>query len=240
MNIYRGVNMELTHSISERFQKRFRKLAWLSEYGDLVMLVLLFLVLLYTITWASDKNIYRGVDYLVGNGFDELQSFCEAELDPEDYTLERHEAEILLHLPTDRWFEPSGTKIRSERRIPIQRLARKISELRLFTVPSDRVTSALLTSGRSQDNAIHIQLKIADFTGKNNSTGTQKTENLLRARAKQLSMALNESMVIQDYIFEVDESARKAESAWVEDAHVGTIHGKNELTMLISASISKD
>lgn len=232
--------MELIQSISGRLQKRFRKLTWLSEYGDLVMLVLLCLVLVYTIAWASDKNIYKGMDYLVGNSYDELQSFCLAELGEADYSLERHDLEILLHLPTDRWFEPGGVKIQSGKRIPIQRLAQKISELRLFSAQGDRVAKAVLASGKSQNGALQIQLSIANLTDQNHLTHAQASDNLFRARAKQLSMALNESMVIQDYTFEVDESNPNSESALAAEPRAKIILGQNELTMLISASISKD
>lgn len=232
--------MELIQSISGRFQKRFRKLAWLSEYGDLVMLVLLFLVLLYTITWASDKNIYRGVDFLVKNGYNELKTFCAEELTPEDYTLERRDTEILLHLPTDRWFEKDGARIKSEKRIPLERLARKISALRLFSLPDNQISQAVLTPRQGQDETMHIQLKIANMSEKNTRQFPGRTDDLFRARASELSQMLNASMSVKDYWFELEDSDHPFDFTSLDNSGSAQMLRKNELTMLISASLTKN
>ncbi|MCF7800797.1 MAG: hypothetical protein K9N34_02140 [Candidatus Marinimicrobia bacterium] len=214
--------------------------SWLTEYGDLVALIMVFFVLLYTISWATEANVPENSESLVNDSYAELKDFCEHELSPEDYELERVKQGVLVHLPTDRWFQKDEPVIKPVMKEHLKKLTQKISELKLLTLAPPGESGILFSSESGASDFVRIQLSITQLQEQAGHSFNYRTDDLFLARAKQIAIALNETLRVRDYRFEVnpDQSGMVQAVRAVEPLQDTQSH--SNLTLLISASFKSN
>lgn len=214
--------------------------AWLTEYGDLVALLMVLIVLLYTINWASGERQAEESATLVRESLAELKSFCEEELAPEDYHLEQVRSGILIHLPANRWFRTDRPVIEPGMRGKLEKLSRKISALKLVTqAPLDELQVGHPLKDDHSD-VVRIQLSISQVPEQPGQSPDTRRDNLFLARANQLATALNETLRVQDYQFVIHPNpSGMVQGEWTRES-LWNGESRNNLTLLISASLESN
>ncbi|MCF7796375.1 MAG: hypothetical protein K9N11_10070 [Lentisphaeria bacterium] len=213
---------------------------WLTEYGDMVVLLMVFFVLLYTISWATEERQAEYSQSLVAASYTELKSFCERELLPEDYQLERVTKGVLIHLPANRWFQSGQPMIKSGMVEKLEKLSHKISALKLFThAPMDE-SGRFVSREKGQDDILRLQLSIRQIPEQAGRTLEPRSDDLFLARANQLATALNETLRVQDYQFEIHPNPSGISQVVWADAPRWRADSHSDLMLLISASLKSD
>lgn len=235
---FRGREMIPKSIVAMKLPQRLTRWRWLTEYGDLFILVLLFFVLLYTIMWATDNNIYQGADRLVAQSYSELKTFCQNELAPGDYSLERVKDGVLIHLPTQRWFEEGRAIIKPGMQPHLVHLARKVGALKLLSSSLKDNPKVLFNQPPVNEQVMHVQLRIGDMGMENTSRANVQLDRLFQDRAQNLVTMLNESLSMKDYLFEVGHRSGNVAQELFQTNDRMNHPSHTELTMFISASFA--
>ncbi len=158
---------------------------WMANYKGIITLFALFFILLYTIMWASDKNIYQNHNRLLTNSFVELKAFCETEMASNDYKLEQFPDGIRIYLPTGRWFLSGSDELNPAMRTHLEKLAQKICDLRFSSFTQSDKSDTNLAPLNPDSNIVTVRLQ---FDG---ITTSLSNSHLFQARARSLAQFLN-------------------------------------------------
>ena len=161
---------------------------WFSNFGDLLVLVILFFVLLFTIMWASDKNIYQQKALVSDAVYSELKTFCEVNLHPDDYVLEQSFSTVRIHLPMDKWFISGTSDLLPEKQEVLKRLAQKITKLKITgaIAGGDSINSENIPAGQPS-----IRLQIDNKASTASDVTRSSHKDLAEVRTEHLVHFLN-------------------------------------------------
>ena len=158
---------------------------WIADYKKIITLFALFFILLYTLMWASGKNIYQSHNQLLTNSFVELKTFCETEMASGDYKLKQFPDGMRIYLPTDRWFLSGSDQLDPAMRTHLENLAQKIYALSLNSFTQGGKSSAISAPLNPDSNLVAIKLQ---FDG---SVALLANSHLFQARVRNLAQFLN-------------------------------------------------